>query len=240
MMQWLTAIGGIVLSDLVLSGDNALIIGAAAAALPRTQRKWAIIIGGGGAVILRIIFAIAATLLLQVPLLGVFGGLILLVIAIRLLLERSKESRKSDSEKQHEQDRLTQKGADGFLASLLTILVADATMSLDNVLAVGALAEGRILFLVIGLLLSIAILLAGSSLIANLMDRLPWLLDVACLVLAWTAAHILLGDDSLQGFFDSLPWIQFVAPAITIAIVFAADIFLHKRDKRMQKNQIVS
>lgn len=239
-MQWLTAIGGIVLSDLVLSGDNALIIGAAAAALPRGQRKWAIIIGGGGAIILRIIFAIAATLLLQVPLLGVFGGLILLVIAIRLLLERSKESRKSEDEKQYEQEILTQKGANGLLASLVTILVADATMSLDNVLAVGALAGGNIFFLVIGLMLSIAILLVGSSLIASMMDRLPWLLDVACLVLAWTAAHILLGDDSLQGFFDSLPWVQFVAPAITIAIVFAADIYLHRRDKRLQKNQIVS
>ncbi|GCE30766.1 hypothetical protein KDA_62500 [Dictyobacter alpinus] len=239
-MPWITAIGGIVLSDLVLSGDNALIIGAAAAGLPRGQRGWAIVIGGGGAIILRILFAIAATKLLQVPLLGAFGGLILLVIAIRLLLDRSKESKKSDTEKQHDQEVLTQKGASSLWASLATILIADATMSLDNILAVGALAEGNIPFLVIGLILSIAILLAGSSLIANLMDRLPWLLDVACMVLAWTAAHILLGDDSLQGFFDSLPWLQFVAPAITIAIVFAADLYLRKRDSDSQEKHVAS
>lgn len=236
MFHWFTAIGGIVLSDLVLSGDNALVIGAAAAGLPRPQRYWAILFGGGGAIILRIIFAIAATMLLQVPFLGVFGGVILLIIAIRLLADRSKDARKTDAEKQSEQEKLTQRGANGIWASLATILVADATMSLDNVLAVGALAEGNIVFLVIGLLLSIAILLLGSSLIANLMDRLPWLLDVACLVLAWTASHIFLGDDSLQHFFASQPWVQFVAPVVTIAIVLCADLYLRRRDHKSQQS----
>lgn len=238
MLQWLTAIGGIVLSDLVLSGDNALVIGAAAAGLPHKQRRRAIICGGGGAIVLRIAFAIVATMLLQVPFLGVFGGVILLLIAIRLLLDRSKEAQKSVSAKKYEHDTLRVKGSNGFLASLATILVADATMSLDNVLAVGALAEGNVVFLVIGLVLSIAILLLGSSLIASLMDRLPWLLDLACIVLAWTASHILLGDDSLQYFFDSLPWLQIVAPAVAIAIVFAADIYLRRRDKHIQHNRI--
>ncbi|GCE22942.1 YjbE family putative metal transport protein [Dictyobacter kobayashii] len=234
MLHWLTAIGGIVLSDLILSGDNALVIGAAAAGLPRHQRTWAILFGGGGAIILRIIFAIAATMLLQIPFLGVFGSIILLVISIRLLGDRSKDAHKSDAEKQSEQDKLTQRGSNGIWASLATILVADATMSLDNVLAVGALAEGNIIFLVIGLLLSIAILLIGSSLLANMMDHLPWLLDVACVILAWTAAHIFLGDDSLQNVFAAFPWLQFIAPAITIAIVLFADFYLRRRDHRYQ------
>ncbi|GCE08815.1 YjbE family putative metal transport protein [Dictyobacter aurantiacus] len=236
MFHWFTAIGGIVLSDLVLSGDNALVIGAAAAGLPRHQRYWAIILGGAGAIILRIIFSIAATMLLQVPFLGVFGGIILIVIAIRLLTDRSKDARKTDDEKQLEQEKLTRRGSNGIWASLITILVADATMSLDNILAVGALAGGNIIFLVVGLLLSIAILLLGSSLIASLMDRLPWLLDVACLILAWTASRIFLGDDSLQSFFDSYPWIQFVAPTVAILIVLCSDLFLRRRDRKVQQS----
>ncbi|GLV54746.1 membrane protein [Dictyobacter sp. S3.2.2.5] len=236
MFHWFTAIGGIVLSDLVLSGDNALVIGAAAAGLPRHQRHWAILLGGGGAIILRIIFSIAATMLLQVPFLGVFGGIILIVIAIRLLTDRSKDALKTDDEKQLEQEKLTRRGSNGIWASLLTILVADATMSLDNVLAVGALAEGNIVFLVIGLLLSIAILLLGSSLIANLMDHLPWLLDVACLILAWTASRIFLGDDSLGPFFNSHPWVQFVAPVVTVLIVLCADLYLRRRDRKVQQS----
>ncbi|GCF09456.1 YjbE family putative metal transport protein [Dictyobacter arantiisoli] len=235
MLQWVTAIGGIVLSDLVLSGDNALVIGAAAAGLPRQQRYWAIMCGGGGAIVLRILFAIVATILLQIPYLGVFGGIILLYIAIRLLLDRSKEARKSNQERLQEQEELTRRGAGSFWTALTTILVADATMSLDNVLAVGALAEGNILFLVIGLILSIGILLLGSSLLAKLMDHLPWLLDVACLVLALTASHILLGDDSLQTFFEALPWIKFAAPALAIMIVAIADVYLRRRDKIVQQ-----
>ena len=92
------------------------------------------------------------------------------------------------------QEVLKQKGAKRLLVSLLTILAADVTMSLDNILAVGALASGNILFLIIGLVISLCILLVGSSFIAKLMDHLPWLLDIACLILAWTASHIFLGD----------------------------------------------
>jgi YjbE family integral membrane protein len=231
VIRWIIIIGGIVLSDLVLSGDNALIIGAAASGLPKSQRLWAIVYGGGGAIVLRILFTILATVFLQIPLLGACGGVILLGIAVKILLDRSKDANKSFAEVQYEQEVLKRKGNKGLLASLLTILVADVTMSLDNILAVGALAAGNILFLIIGLVISLCILLVGSSFIAKLMDHLPWLLDVACLVLAWTAAHIFLSDDSLQLFFDDLPWIQYAAPVLTIATVSITDIYLRQRTK---------
>ena len=196
MPAWLSAIAGIVLVDLVLSGDNALIIGVVAAELPRKQRWMAIVVGGAGAILLRIGFAILATLLLQVPLLQAIGGVILIVIALRLLLSRNQSEASQDG-------RMVQKS---FMMAVLTILAADAMMSLDNVLAVGALADGNILILASGLLLSIALVLAGSSLISRLMRRLPWLLDIASLILAWTAANMILSDLRLGPVLDTVAW----------------------------------
>jgi len=126
-LSYLATMGGIVLIDLVLSGDNALVIGAAASRLPRGQRLIAIIWGGVLAVVFRMLLAIVATELLFIPYLRSIGGVILIIIAIRLLIPESPEqgSRRASAR---------------LLPAILTILAADATMSLDNVLAVGALA----------------------------------------------------------------------------------------------------
>lgn len=234
MFELLGAIGGIILVDLVLSGDNALVIGAAAAGLPRRQRWWAIALGGGGAIILRIAFAIIATLLLRLPLLQAIGGLLLLVIAIRLLLDRSKEAPKDTQPAQSiEQNKPasapTLQVKHGFVPALLTILVADVTMSLDNVLAIGALASGHLLLLAVGLLLSIALLLLGSALVAELIGRLPWLLDVAALVLGWTAARMILDDIRLKPIFEQLPLVHIALPAVALLIILVADILIRRR-----------
>lgn len=178
MIELLSAIAGILLVDLVLSGDNALVIGAAAAGRPRRQRWIAIIFGGAGATVLRIVFAFIASFLLKLPWLQAIGGLILLIIAIRLLANRDAKG-----------PEVTPSISRSFLPALLTILVADVTMSLDNVLAVGALSQGNLLVLSIGILVSIAILLVGSALVAELMKWFPWHLDVAALVLAWTGSQ---------------------------------------------------
>jgi YjbE family integral membrane protein len=235
VLEFLGAFASIILIDLVLSGDNALVIGAAAAGLPERQRWSAIVLGGGGAILLRIAFAFAATFLLRLPLLQAIGGGLLLVIAIRLLLDRSHEKPAPDA--RHAEETQTGKPlsmADatankGFLAALLTILVADVTMSLDNVLAIGALAAGNLPLLAAGLLLSITLLLLGSALIAELIGRLPWLLDVAALVLAWTAAQMILDDIRLAPVLEHLPWTEFALPAVAFAIVIAADILLRIR-----------
>jgi YjbE family integral membrane protein len=219
MPAWLSAIAGIVLVDLVLSGDNALIIGVVAAELPRKQRWMAIVVGGSGAIILRIGFAILATLLLQVPLLQAIGGVVLLFIALRLLLSRNQGEAPQDG-------RMVQKS---FMMAVLTILAADAMMSLDNVLAVGALADGNILILASGLLLSIALVLAGSSLVSTLMRRLPWLLDIASLILAWTAANMILSDLRLGPMLDTLAWTDIAIPALTIGTVLVVDVMQRVR-----------
>src|SRR5579885_1596083 len=235
MLELLSALVSIILVDLVMSGDNALVIGAAASSLPRRLRWAAIALGGGGAIVLRIVFAIIATLLLRLPLLQAAGGLLLLVTAIRLLADRKKEERlqseenRAVSEPAPEAGKQHMAGERGLWAALLTILVADVTMSLDNVLAVGALAAGNLPVLAVGLVLSILFLLLGSALVAELIERLPWLLDVAALVLAWTAASMLLDDLRLGPILEHYSWTRYAIPAATFAIVIAADIFLRVR-----------
>lgn len=222
MPGWLSAIVGIVLVDLVLSGDNAVVIGVVAADLPRRQRWMAIVAGGAGAIILRIGFAILATLLLQIPLLQAIGGIVLLFIALRLLISRNQSDGPQDT-------KLVRKS---FLMAVLTILVADAMMSLDNVLAVGALADGNLLVLAIGLMLSIALVLLGSSLLCTLMKRLPLLLDLASLILAWTAANMILSDLRLGPVLETIAWTYIALPALTIGAVLVANVVLRVRARR--------
>ncbi len=231
MLDFLGAVGGIVLVDLVLSGDNALVIGAAASGLPRRQRSYAILAGGAGAILLRIIFAAAAAYLLQLPLLQAIGGVALIYIAIRLLLGRDShagEGHKADDESASAASNRSR----GFIAALLTILVADVTMSLDNVLAIGALSHGNIPVLAFGLLLSIAVVLAGSAVVATLIKRLPWLLDVAALVLGWTGAGMVLHDQRLGPILDTVPYIEYIAPVVGVGIVLAFDVALRLREQQ--------
>lgn len=234
MLQILGTIGGIILADLVLSGDNALVIGAAAAGLPRRQRIMAIASGGAAAVALRITFTIIAALLLQLPLLQAIGGLVLIAIAIKLLADR--ETAEGESEKpgappvERELEVVSAPHPRGFIAALFTIMIADVTMSLDNVLAVAALAGENIPLLIAGLVASILILMTGSALVAELISRLPWILDLAALVLAWTAANMVLHDLRLGPILEGYDWAPFAVPVVAIAIVVIADIFLRLRE----------
>ncbi len=229
MPQWLGLIGGIILVDLVLSGDNALVIGAAASGLPRKQRWPAIAVGGAGAIILRILFAVAATFLLQLPLLQAIGGALLLIIALRLLADRSHNDKPSTAADAKENQATATPPKRSFFKALLTILVADATMSLDNILAVGAIADGRVAALALGLLGSIALILLGSALIAELSKHLPWLLDAACLVLAWTAGKMMLDDTQLGVVLAHIPYAALTIPLAAIVLILAADVFIHWR-----------
>jgi len=239
MIELLSAIAGILLVDLVLSGDNALVIGAAAAGLPQRQRWIAIFFGGAGATVLRIVFAFIASFLLVLPWLQAIGGLILLIIAIRLLADR--DTRRPAAFEEQTTPRasgipgVTPSTSRSILPALLTILVADVTMSLDNVLAVGALSHGNLLVLSIGILVSITILLVGSALVAELMKWLPWILDVAALVLAWTGANMMLNDLRLGDILDNYAWTAIAIPAISLGIVLVADVLLRLRDQKLAR-----
>lgn len=234
MLDFLGAVGGIVVINLALSGDNALVIGAAAAGLPSRQRWRALLLGGGGAVLLCLLFASATSFLLQLPLLQALGGLLLLIVALRLLLDR----RRRQQEEHAKQVPTTPVGrvpandtpsSHGLVSALLTILVADVTMSLDNVLAIGALARGDLPLLVVGLSLGGALVLAGSTVVTALIRRLAWLLDVAAVFLGWTAASMILDDLRLGPVLARLPWTHLAAPMTTIGIVLVADLLLRLR-----------
>ncbi|MBX5448541.1 YjbE family putative metal transport protein [Thermogemmatispora sp.] len=248
MLEFLGAIGGIVLIDLVLSGDNALVIGAAAARLPRRERWLAILLGGGGAVVLRILFAVAATLLLTIPLLQAVGGAVLLYIALHLLMERINHPDKDATpasphgaaQPQSGTGAPAREGMPSLWQALLTIIIADVTMSLDNVIAVGALAHGNLLLLAAGIFLSLLILLFGSALVAELIGRLPWLLDLAALVLGWTAGHMILGDLRLGPFLKQAWWSEYVIYALCLGLVLAVDVALRLRARRSSSPVAVS
>jgi YjbE family integral membrane protein len=227
MLQYLGILGGIILVDLTLSGDNALVIGAAASGLPRRQRTLAILTGGGAAIVLRILFTVAAALLLNIPMLQTLGAVLLLFIAVRLLVGQHESAREGSQEGSARKQV-------GFWGALFTILIADLTMSLDNILAVAALAREEIPLLIIGLVLSVLILLVGSALVAELIQRLPWLMDVAALVLGWTAAHMILSDDTVRGYLQqlNLPFLEIIVFSIAIGVVLVADIILRVRASR--------
>ncbi len=193
--QWAGTFGSIILLDLVLSGDNALVLGVAVARLPRRLRMYALCLGGAGAIILRIVLSSIASMIFTIPWIQTAGGCILFWIAVRLLNERRQQQAtevedlqtgNATKEKPPEQE--------SFRSAVLTIFIADITMSLDNVLAVGAAANGAFLPLALGLLFSIIVILCGSALIAKLMTRVTWLLDAAVLILAWTGGAMIRDD----------------------------------------------
>jgi YjbE family integral membrane protein len=181
----------VLLINIVLSGDNAVVIGMAAHGLPSRQRRRAIMLGGVLAVVLRLALTIPAEWALQVPLLGAAGGLLLSWVAYRLLT--------SDEERDHG-------GGVSVWAAVRLMVLADATMSLDNVLAVAAIAESTAHpgpVLILGLALSIPIVLLGGGLIATLLERFPWLSWLGAAVLTVTAASLITSDKGIRGYVGS-------------------------------------
>lgn len=180
-VEFLSAVLSIVLIDLVLSGDNAVVIGMAAHRLPPRQRRFAILFGGGAAIVLRIALTAVATYLLTIPALRAIGGLLLFWIAFRLL-------------KEEEESAEGVKVASGMREAITTILIADFVMSLDNVLGVAAAARGHFGLLMFGLIFSMAILMLGGTLVAALVNRLWWLAYLGAGVIAWVGAEMILRD----------------------------------------------
>jgi YjbE family integral membrane protein len=182
----LSALIAIVLIDLALSGDNALLIGMAARRLPDAQRRRAIVLGGGLAVVLRILAAAVVTFLLAIPYLQLAGGIVLAIIAYRLVRPAAGDAHSGVQP------------ASSLREAVLTILAADAAMSVENVLGVGGAAHGDLPLLAFGLVISIPIVLFGSGVIAQVLDRAPQLVWLGALALIWTSADMILGDPALD------------------------------------------
>ena len=180
------AIASIVLIDLALSGDNALLIGMAARRLPDQQRRKAIVLGGAFAVLFRIVAAAVVSVLLAIPYLQLAGGVVLAVIAYRLVRPGAVD------------DHAAVRPAGTLREAIVTIIVADAAMSIENVLGVGGAAHGDLPLLAFGLVISIPIVLFGSGIIAGVLDRAPRLVWLGALALIWTSADMILGDPAID------------------------------------------
>lgn len=181
----------IVVIDLVLSGDNAVVIAMAVKSLPSAIARRAAIIGAAGAVGLRVVFAAAAAYLLAIPYLQAFGGMILFWIAYKLLIQE-EEGEESPGE------------IHNFGEAVRIIILADLVMSLDNILAVGGASHGNLLLLLFGLALSIPIVLFGSQMLTTVLRRWPALAYVGSGVLAWTAAEMIVHDKKVGPLVDSV------------------------------------
>ncbi|GGH26535.1 TerC family protein [Paenibacillus segetis] len=205
-MEHLLLLSEILIINLVLSGDNAVVIALASNNLPIKQRKQAVWWGALGAVLLRCLLTWAAVVLLKIPFIQAAGGILLAGIAFKLLLP-------------HEEDTRTE-GASTMWRAVQTILVADIIMSLDNVLAIAALANGDLAVLVIGIAISIPIVVWGSNLIADWLDRLPLLKYVGAGILGYTAGKMLLHDPKLGSLITKvIPMISSIVPLLLAAVV---------------------
>src|SRR5436189_1605494 len=180
---------GIVIIDLTLAGDNALVIALAVRTLPQRQQFWGRVWGTAGAVGLRVAFIAIATLLLRIPLLQLLGGLVLFWIAFKLV-------RKETGAEGH-----VRQGS-SFREAVWIIIVADAIMSLDNVLAVAAAAPGDLFPGVFGIGLSLPIVVWGSGLLAVLMNRFAWIIWIGGGILGYVGGEMILSDRSLARFVD--------------------------------------
>ena len=182
--SFLAALAQIMLVNIVLSGDNAVVIALAARNLPAELQKKAILFGSGGAIVLRIALTVVAVEILKIPFLQGIGGLLLVWIALQLLIEEDDEG-----EAHHSHSDL--KGA------IKTILIADVVMSLDNTLAIAGVAKGDWTLLITGLALSIPLIVVGSTLIMKIMDRFPVVVYIGAALIAWTAGEMIDSDPAV-------------------------------------------
>jgi len=180
----------IIFVNIILSGDNAVVIALAARSLPAKQQKQAILWGAGAAVVLRILLTIFAVKMLALPWLKLVGSVLLFWIGIKLLVPEEDEANIDASEH--------------LLTAIKTILIADLVMSLDNVIAVAAAASGSMTLLILGLAISIPLVVFGATLLVKLMDRYPIIITVGAGLIGWVAGEMLIADLALRGWLEPL------------------------------------
>lgn len=218
---WWAALGSIILANIVLSGDNAVVIAMAARKLPDAKRQKAIFWGSAAAIVMRIILTLVAIQLLALPYLKVIGAILLIYIGVQLLAEGDDGDEDGDGKVVK----------DGMMAAVRTILIADLVMSLDNVIAVAAAAKGNTTLLIIGLAVSIPLIIFGSTLLMKVMDRFPIIITLGAALLGFLAGEMFVTDPSTASFFDKLEGSHTWAPVIGAVIVVALGTWLARKHK---------
>ena len=212
-----SAFGSIVLANIVLSGDNAVVIAMAARTLKPEQRGKAIFWGSAAAIVMRIVLTIVAIQLLSLPYLKIVGAVLLVYIGVDLL----KGEDDGDGEG---------KEINGMMAAIRTILIADLVMSLDNVLAVAAAAKGNLPLLVIGLLISIPLIIFGATLLTKVMERFPIIITVGAALLGFLAGEMLVTDPAATAQFGAVSHtVELIAGLAGAGLVVALGTYLSKQ-----------
>ena len=202
--------------NIILSGDNAVVIALAARSLPAEQQRKAIMFGSGAAVVLRVALTVVAAKLLEVSYLQIAGGLLLLWIGAQLLSEE-------DEEEGGEPTQST------MGAAIRTILIADLVMSLDNVIGVAAAAKGSMILLILGLAISIPLVIFGSTLMIRLMERFPVVVTFGAGLIGWVGGETIISDNVLVGTVEGAHWLHYAGPALGAAVVLGIGTLLARR-----------
>lgn len=226
MIAWLSdahtwiALLEIIGVNIVLSGDNAVVIALACRTLPSKQQRLAILFGAAGAIVLRAVLTVFAVLLLAKPYLKLVGGVLLLWIAIKLLLpdDDGDDGSKNNS---------------SMYAAIKTIVIADLVMSLDNVLGVAAVAKGDVVLLVLGLLISMPLIIYGSTLIMRLMGRFPVVITLGAALLGYVAGEMAVTDPVAAPWIEAnTPLLHMFAPLLgAVLVVLAGKYFAHRKKR---------
>jgi YjbE family integral membrane protein len=206
----------IVWINIILSGDNAVVIALAARSLPPEQQRKAVLFGSGAAVVLRIALTVVAAKLLEISFLQVIGGILLLWIGVQLISD-------DDGEEGHG------KNTGSMLAAVRTILIADLVMSLDNVIAVAAAAKGSMLLLILGLAISIPLVIFGSTLMIRLMMRFPVIVTLGAALIGWVGGETIASDSAFGGWMATHGWVHYAAAVLGAGLVLGLGAVLAKR-----------
>jgi YjbE family integral membrane protein len=210
----------IVWINIILSGDNAVVIALAARSLPPHQQRPTVLWGSGAAVVLRIVLTVVAARLLELPWLQIVGGVLLLWIGIQLLAE---EDEGEHGEARHHAT---------LMSAVRTILIADVIMSLDNVIAVAAAAQGSLLLLVIGLALSVPLVIFGATLMVSLMERFPFIVVGGAGLIGWVGGETITSDTALADVVGANRWMHYAAAALGAALVIACGKWMQRRARK--------
>ncbi len=219
--EFLSGLLAIVLLDLVLAGDNAIVIALAARNFPRQIQKKAVLWGTVGAIAVRLLLTGVVVYLLELPGLMLAGGLLLLPIAWKLLQPEDKSTHEVSA-------------AGSFWAAMRTIIVADALMGMDNVLAIAGAAKGHLMLVVIGLAISVPLVVWGSSLILRLIERFPAIVYIGAGAIAWTAARMIAHDHWLSPWFEANDWARYALDAVLVVGICLGGWLMQRRRLRAQ------